>query len=160
MDLVLRTAFVYLFILLLLRVTTRRILRSATPLDLVVIFLIGGFSMPSLLNNDTSFTAAILGMSTVAGLHFGLMRLRSRWPEVGMVTEGTPLIIYENDRFDDITMRRARVTTHDVRSEMRENGLQSLDDVDKVVVEHNGGITIVKRGEPLAEGSRSDSRDP
>ena len=34
-------------------VTTRRILRSATPLDLVVIFLLGGFAMPSTRDKET-----------------------------------------------------------------------------------------------------------
>jgi uncharacterized membrane protein YcaP (DUF421 family) len=79
MDIVLRSAFMYFFILVVLRVTTRRILRSATPLDLVVIFLFGGLAMPSVLSNDTSMTAAILGMATVAGIHFSLSRMRTRW---------------------------------------------------------------------------------
>ena len=36
MGIVLRTALMYLVVLILLRITTRRIMRSATPLDMVV----------------------------------------------------------------------------------------------------------------------------
>ena len=41
MEIVLRTVLLYFVILIILRMTTRRILRSATSLDLVVIFLFG-----------------------------------------------------------------------------------------------------------------------
>lgn len=144
MDIVLRTAFMYIFILFVLRVTTRRILRSATPLDLVVIFLLGGFAMPSILSNDMSVTGAVLGMSTVAALHFLLSSLRTRWPVVGMLTEGTSVVVYADGAFDENQMTRSRITRQDIESEMREAGVRTLDDVEKIIVEHNGGITVLK----------------
>lgn len=144
MDIVLRTAFMYIFILFVLRVTTRRILRSATPLDLVVIFLLGGFAMPSILSNDMSVTGAVLGMSTVAALHFLLSSLRTRWPVVGMLTEGTSVVVYADGAFDENQMTRSRITRQDIEAEMREAGVRTLDDVEKIIVEHNGGITVLK----------------
>lgn len=148
MDIVLRTAFMYLFILIVLRVTTRRILRSATPLDLVVIFLLGGFAMPSILSNDMSMAAALLGMSTVAALHFSLSRLRMRWPVVGMLTEGTSVVIYANGAFDENQMSHSRITRQDVEAEMRETGLRTLREVERIIIEHNGKIAVV--GKPSA----------
>lgn len=143
MDIIFRTTAIYLFILIVLRVTTRRILRSATPLDLVVVFLFGGFTLPALLNQDMSLTAAALGMSTVAGLHFGLSRLRMRWPPIGSITEGTAIVIFDDGVFDDHQMRRSRITKQDVAAEMRQRGLASLDEVRRIVVEHNGAISVL-----------------
>lgn len=145
MPIVLRVVLVYFAILILLRLTTRRILRSATPLDLVVIFLFGGMAMPSVLDNDMSLTGAFLGMSTVAGLHFGLSRLRTRWPIVGMLTEGTSVVIYAGDGFDENQMLRSRLTRQDVEAQMRDSGVRDLSEVDRIIVEHNGGITIRRR---------------
>ena len=145
MDIVLRTAFLYVFILLVLRVTTRRILRSATALDLVVIFLLGGFAMPSLLAGDMSLTAAVLGMSTVVGMHFTLSRLRRRFPLVGRLTEGTSVRIYAPGGFDENQMLRSRITMQDVVAEMRQQGLVSLDAVDAIIIEHNGGISVLPK---------------
>ena len=143
MDIVLRTAFFYVFVLLVLRVTTRRILRSATPLDLVVIFLLGGFAMPSILLNDMSMTAALLGMSTVAAFHFSLSRLRTRWPVIGMLTEGTSVVIYSENGFDENQMLHSRITRQDVEAEMREAGLHSIAEVETIIIEHTGAITII-----------------
>ena len=74
MDIVLRTAFMYVFILVVLRVTTRRILRSATPLDLVVIFLLG-FAMPS--TRDFAFVA-VTGRRTLQSDATITFRMRYR----------------------------------------------------------------------------------
>ncbi len=145
MDIVLRTVLLYIFILIVMRVTTRRILRSATALDLVVIFLLGGFSVPSLLSSDNSLTGAIIGMCTVAGMHFGLSRLRMRFPLVGMITEGTSVRIYAPGGFDEHQMSRSRVTMQDVVAEMRQQGSRTLDDVDAIIVEHNGSITVLSK---------------
>ena len=145
MDIVLRTAFMYIFVLLVLRVTTRRILRSATPLDLVVIFLLGGFAMPSILSNDMSMTGAVLGMSTVAAFHFSLSRLRMRWAVVGMLTEGTSVVVFKDRAFDENQMSRSRITRQDVEAEMREAGLRSLDEVERIIIEHNGKINAIAK---------------
>ena len=129
----------------MLRVTTRRILRSATSLDLVVIFLLGGFAMPSILNGDQSLTGAVLGMSTVAGLHFALSRLRTLWPFIGQITEGTAVSIYARQGFDENQMLRARLTMQDIVAEMRQSGLSDLGEVEAIIVEHNGAITVMPR---------------
>ena len=145
MEIVLRTAFLYIFILIVMRVTTRRILRSATALDLVVIFLLGGFSVPSLLSSDMSLTGAILGMSTVAGMHFALSRLRTRFPLIGMLTEGTSVRIYAPGGFDENQMLRSRITMQDVIAEMRQQGSLALDEVQSIIIEHNGSITVLRK---------------
>lgn len=143
MGIVLRVTLVYLVVLVLLRLTTRRILRSATPLDLVVIFLFGGLAMPAVLDSDMSLTGAFLGMSTVSALHFGLSRLRMRWPIVGMLTEGTSVVLYENG-FDDNQMSRSRITRQDIEAQMRDSGIRDISQIERIVVEHNGGISIVR----------------
>ena len=152
MDIVLRTILLYVFVLLLLRVTTRRILRSATALDLVVVFLLGGFAVPSLLAGDMSLTAAVLGMSTVVGMHFTLSRLRRRFPLIGMLTEGTSVRVYAPGGFDENQMLRSRITMQDVIAEMRQQGSLALDDVEAIIIEHNGAITILSKDQAKETG--------
>ena len=84
-------------------------------------------------------------MSTVAAFHFSLSRLRTRWPIVGMLTEGTSVVIYAGNGFDENQMLHSRITRQDVEAEMREAGVRTLDAVEKIIVEHNGGITIIPK---------------
>ena len=110
MDIVLRATLMYLVVLVLLRLTTQRIMRSATPLDMVVIFFFGGMAVPPILGDDRSITGALLALCTIASLHTCLSHLKRLWPAVGMITEGNPVVIFSNGTWDDAQMRRRRVS--------------------------------------------------
>ncbi|HEV7445550.1 MAG TPA: YetF domain-containing protein [Steroidobacteraceae bacterium] len=145
MDIVLRAALMYLVVLILLRLTTQRIMRSATPLDMVVIFFFGGMAVPPILGDDRSITGAVLALCTIAGLHTLLSHLKRIWPTVGMVAEGNPVVIYSNGTLDDAKMRRRRIDPRDVMAEMRQHGITSLEDVQSAIIEHTGAITLVPK---------------
>jgi uncharacterized membrane protein YcaP (DUF421 family) len=144
MGIVLRAALMYLFILVVLRITTRRMMRSATPLDMAIVFLIGGMGIQPVLGEDRSIVGAMLAISTIAGLHIGLSYLRLLAPVVGRIAEGTAVVLYSNGAWDAAEMRRLRVQRQDVMAEMRQKGLVSLDDVQSVIIEHNGAISIIR----------------
>ena len=84
-------------------------------------------------------------MSTVAGMHFALSRLRMRFPIVGMITEGTSVQIFAPSGFDENQMARSRVTMQDVVSEMRQQGVRDLEEIDAIIIEHNGAISVLPR---------------
>jgi uncharacterized membrane protein YcaP (DUF421 family) len=69
MEIVARGSDVVLFTL---RMTTRKIIRTSTPLDMVVIFLVGGMAVQAGLGGDQSLTGVMLGISTVAGIALAL----------------------------------------------------------------------------------------
>ena len=147
MGIVLRATLLYLVVLILLRITTMRIMRSATPLDMAVIFLFGGIAVPPILGDDRSITGALLAAATLAGLHTTLTHAKRLWPTVGMITEGNPVVVFSNSTWDEAQMRRLRVDPRDVMAEMRQKGLLHLNEVQSAIVEHNGAITIVPRQE-------------
>ena len=145
MEIVFRAALMYLIVLILLRLTTQRIMRSATPLDMAVIFFFGGMAVPPILGDDRSITGAVLALCTIAGLHMALSHLKRIWPTIGMVTEGNPVVIYSNGTWDDEQMRQRRVDARDVMAEMRQQGITNLKDVQSAIVEHTGAITVVPK---------------
>ncbi|MBB2965206.1 DUF421 domain-containing protein [Methylobacterium sp. R2-1] len=147
MGIVLRATLLYLVVLLLLRITTMRIMRSATPLDMAVIFFFGGIAVPPILGDDRSITGALLAAATLAGLHTTLSHAKRLWPTIGMVTEGNPVVIFSNGEWDEAKMRSKRVDPRDVMAEVRQKGLLHLSDVQSAIVEHNGAITIVPKQE-------------
>jgi uncharacterized membrane protein YcaP (DUF421 family) len=145
MDVVLRAAAIYIVLLILLRLTTRRIMRSATPLDMAVIFLFGGLGVQPILGEDRSITSALLAAFTIASLHIGVSLAKPMFPILGSITEGTPVIVFTDGAFDKRRLRQLRVQEGDVIAEMRQNGVRTPEEVERVVVEHNGAITVLKR---------------
>ena len=145
MEIVLRVALMYLVVLFTLRMTTRKVMRTSTPLDMVVIFLVGGMAVQAALAGDQSITGVVLGISTVAAMHMLISFGKLHWPMVGMISEGTPVIIYSNGAWARDKMKRLRVQEQDVYAEMRQHGHKTIDEVETAVIEHNGGLTILPK---------------
>jgi uncharacterized membrane protein YcaP (DUF421 family) len=147
MDVIVRAVLLYLVALLLLRIATRRIIRSATAADMVIVFVFGGLMVNAVMADEHSVTAACLALATVALLRLAIERLALSWPVVGMLTEGTACPVFEKGQWDMRRLRQLRVTERDVLSEMRQKGVRRMDDVQTVVIEHNGGISVITKPE-------------
>jgi len=145
MDIILRSALLYIVVLLTLRMTTRKTMRSSTPLDMVVIFLVGGMATQAALAGDHSISGIILAILTVAGMHMLISTAKAHWPFVGFVSDGSPVVIFSNGEWARSEMRRLRVQEQDVYAEMRQNGHKSIDEVETAVIEHNGALTILPK---------------
>jgi uncharacterized membrane protein YcaP (DUF421 family) len=146
MDVILRVAFLYLVVLMTLRMTTRKTMRTSTPLDMVVIFLVGGMAVQAVLQGDQSITGVLLAIGTVSAMHMLISAAKLRWPVVGAISDGHPVVIYANGRWARAEMHRLRVQEQDVYAEMRQNGHKSIDEIETAVIEHNGALTILAKG--------------
>jgi uncharacterized membrane protein YcaP (DUF421 family) len=147
MEIVVRAFLVYLFILLLLRITTRRIIRSATAADMVLVFVFGGFGIQAVLGDQHSVSAALLALVTVSLSHLLVQGLANRSPGFARLSGGSPAIVYADGRWNHRRLRDLRVEEADVLSEMRQKGIRRMEDVETVVIEHNGGISVMPKPE-------------
>ena len=94
---------------------------------------------------DQSITGVMLGISTVAGMHLIISFGKLRWPLVGMISDGTPVVLYSNGRWARGEMKRLRVQEQDVYAEMRQNGHGRIEEVETATIEHNGALTILAK---------------
>jgi uncharacterized membrane protein YcaP (DUF421 family) len=143
MDIVLRAAFAYVFILFLMRVVGRRELSSMEPSDLILLVVMGDLIQNGVTQSDYSVTGVVLATST-----FGLLAVltsytvfRSR--RAKRIIEGEPVILVQNGEAIDRNLKGERLTLDDVMEEARAQQLDSLDQVKWAVLESNGSISII-----------------
>lgn len=145
MGIVIRAALVYLLLTLVLRVTTRRVLRSATPIDMVVIFIFGGLAIQAIMGQDRSITGALLALFTVSLVHIVVSIVMPRWEVLGMIVQGTPVTLFSEGEVDTRRIARMRIQQADLLSEVRQQGLSGFDEVDRIIVEQNGGLSVIPK---------------
>jgi uncharacterized membrane protein YcaP (DUF421 family) len=147
MDLVIRGIAVYLFLLLIFRVSGKRSLRNATTFDFVLLLIVAETTQQALVGDDASVTGAFLLIVVLVGTDV-LLSLVKRWsPRVDRLLEGPPLVILRNGVPLRRRMHIERVDEEDILSAARETrGLDKLDQIKRAVLERNGAISIVPRG--------------
>src|SRR3954453_21469130 len=96
MDIVVRAAVAFLFILLLTRAVGRRELSSLEPFDLILLVTIGDLVQQGVTQNDFSVTGVFLAVGTIGVLTVFFSYLPWRFQALRPVLEGVPVILVED----------------------------------------------------------------
>ena len=89
MDVVIRAALMYFFLLFLTRVVGRRELSSLEPFDLILLIVLGDLIQQGVTQSDYSFTGLMLAAGTIAIMQTSVSWIGYRSPrKAGLVLEG------------------------------------------------------------------------
>lgn len=147
MDLVVRAAVAFLFVYLLTRVIGRRELSSMEPFDLIMLVMIGDLVQQGVTQNDFSVTGALLVGSTIALMTVGISYTSFRFPRLRPLLDGEPVIVLEDGKPVERNLRRNRITLEELAAAARAAGIGSLDAVRWAVLETNGRISFLRKGD-------------
>jgi uncharacterized membrane protein YcaP (DUF421 family) len=146
MEPILRAAAVYIFLLLIIRISGRRTLGEMTNFDFVLLLIISEATQNAMIGEDYSVTNGALVVLTLVGLDVLLSHVK-RWSEAAeMWLDGKPTIIVEQGQPKTDLMQRARIDEDDVLMAARETqGLERMEQIKYAVLETSGGISIIPR---------------
>ena len=145
MDIVLRAAFAYVFIVFVMRVMGRRELSSLSAADLVLVVVLGDLVQNGVTQSDMSMTGVTIAISTFVLLTVASSYLSYKSARVRKVVQGEPLIIVQDGGPIERNLRSERLTLEDVMTEARGNDIAALDEIKWAVLEAGGKITFVKK---------------
>ncbi len=144
MATIIHALFGYLFLLLIVRVLSRRPGGQLTLFEFVIVFLIGGVIILSTVGKDRSVANCSTAILTVGLMHWGVSSIKSKHPRLGAMVDGTPLTLLKNGEWQLEVMRGMRIDPEDVMAAARTKGVSSIFDVSYAILERNGAISIIK----------------
>lgn len=143
MDIVIRSAVIFVFLFALARLIGRRELRDYEPFDLLLLVVIGDLIQQGVTQSDYSVTGAVLAVATLALLTVLASWLSYRFRRLRPMLDGEPIILVEGGRAVDRNLRRQRITLEEVAAEARMNQIASIEAVRWAVLETNGKISFI-----------------
>jgi len=136
---------VFFIALLLIRLSGRRSFGVRTPLDNIIVILLGAVLSRAVVG-ASPFVPVVACCFVIVLLHrlFGRLIATSKW--FGRVTEGDKILLYENEKFKREEMKRALVCEEDLMQGVRKSALtEDISKIDKVYIERNGDISAIKK---------------
>jgi uncharacterized membrane protein YcaP (DUF421 family) len=144
MDLVLRTAVVFVLILVVTRAVGRRELSSMEPFDLILLVVIGDLVQQGVTQSDYSLTGTVLVIATLTSLTVLTAWLSFRVRRLRPILEGEPIVLVANGEIVEHNLRQQRMTVEEIGTEARLAGIGSLQQVRWAVLETNGRVSFLK----------------
>jgi len=137
----------YFFLLLTVRVLSRRPGAQMTLFEFVIVFLIGGVIILATVGNDRSITNCLTAILAVGLMHRMMSWIKSLSPRIGAIVDGTPLVLLKDGEWQRGVMKGMRLDPEDVMAAGRSKGVNSVFDIKYAILERNGAISIIKKEE-------------
>lgn len=146
MEIVLRAAAIYLFLLIMFRISGRRALAEMTGFDMVLLLIISESVSQGLTGDDFSVTTAFVLVVTLVLIEQALAVLKEHSAVAARWLDDVPLIVVQDGEPHRRRMRQAHVDEQDVLEAARSaHGLENMRQVKYAVVERSGAISIVPK---------------
>lgn len=152
---IVRPLIVYLCLLVLLRLFGKRELAQLNPYDLIVLLTISNTVQNAIIGNDNSVTGGIIGAVTLMVGNYVMVRFLYRHERIDRVVEGDKTVLIENGRVQKDRLDSELVTLAELEAAAHRQGFESLDEVDRAVLEPGGTLAFLGR-KPSSDTLRQD----
>src|SRR5664279_6272127 len=109
-EFVLRGAIVYVFLLVILRVTGKRNTGQLAPFDLVLLLVLSNAVQNSMNGGDNSLVGGLISAATLVALNFAVGSLTHRSKRLEALIEGRPQLLVHNGQLFEDVLRSAKLT--------------------------------------------------
>jgi uncharacterized membrane protein YcaP (DUF421 family) len=140
---VLRPILVYVVLLVIFRLASKRELAQATLFDFLIILLISNVVQNAMIGADNSILGAVAGALVLVLLSGLLNRLTANNKRRRVFLEGKPSLLIRKGALIEEAMRHNAVSRNDLFMAIRKQGLCRLSQVGYAILELDGSISII-----------------
>lgn len=159
-EIILRGTVIYWFIFLLFRLVLRRDVGAIAIADVMLLVLIADAASNGMSGDYDSITDGCLLIATLAGWNYLLDFLSFHFLSIRRLVQPPPLALIENGKMLRKAMRQELITTEELKSRLREQGIEDLSEVKIAHLEEDGEISVLRYDgkEPEKPSGKSKSK--
>ena len=144
LTIIIKTIFLYFLIILAYRIMGKKEVGQLSIIDLIVSVLIAELAAISIEQYNSSILVSVIPMAclVIVEVLFSYISLKSqKWRKL---IDGSPIVIIKNGKLNFEAMKKLRYSLDDLISQLREQGIKSIEEVNYAVLENNGKLSIFK----------------
>jgi uncharacterized membrane protein YcaP (DUF421 family) len=140
-----RAIAIFLITLILIRISGRRSFGVKTPLDNIIVILLGALLSRAIVG-ASPFIPVVVASFTLVIIHRLLAWIISHTKKVKKVIDGEKILLFKEGKFIDKNLKKALVHEEDVMSGVRTLALtDDLTMIDRIFMESSGKFSIIKK---------------
>lgn len=147
LDIVVRTATVYLVLLVLLRITGKRQVGQLTPFDLLLLLLLANAVQNAMTGPDTSVPGGLIAAGTLFMVNMVVAWVTRRNRGAASLVEGTATLLIRHGQMLQQNLEREGITEEDLLRALREHGVEQVNLVRAAILEVDGTISVLREDE-------------
>ena len=141
-TLIFKTIFMYFFIIFVYRLMGKKEVGQLSIVDLIVSILIAELIALSIGTSEKSILISVVPILVLVGVQMLISYVTLKNDKIRNIIDGRPTIIIKNGKLNFTEMSKLRYSLDDLLTQLRLQGVKSIDKVKYAVLENNGNLSI------------------
>jgi uncharacterized membrane protein YcaP (DUF421 family) len=140
-----RTVIIYFFLTIIMRTMGKRQLGELDVGELVITFILSEIATTPITNPERSMFEAIIPIITLTSLEILISALILKSPVFKSLLSSKPAVLVARGKIDFKMMKKVRISLEELVSQVRQNGIYDLNEVDYAILEENGKMSVIPK---------------
>ncbi len=140
---IVRCLIIYIIALIIMRIMGKRQIAQMQPFELVITLIIADLATIPMADVSIPLVNGIVPLIVLAILHFIITFISCKWLRSREFFNGRPIVLVDENGIVEDSLKKLNVNINDIVEACRYAGYLSLSDVQYVIMETNGNISII-----------------
>ncbi|MFW5706162.1 MAG: DUF421 domain-containing protein [Bacteroidota bacterium] len=143
---ILTAAGIYAAVIIFTRLSDKRSFSTMSSFDFTMTVAVGSLIATTVLSSSVTLVQGVIGLGALFVLQISVAYLRLN-TSFQQIVDNSPLLLMRNGKILRENLKRARLTDGDLRSKLLAAGVLRLSEVEAVVFETTGDLSIMKKSD-------------
>lgn len=134
----------YIVLVIQLRISGKRTLSKMNSFDFIVTIALGSTLATVLLSKDVALLDGAVAFALLIFLQYAITWASVRSKKLSALVKATPVLLFYQGAFLWDTMKAERITKDEILAAMRNQGINSVEEVGAVILETEGSLSIIR----------------
>jgi len=155
LTILIRTVLIYILLHAMLRLMGKRQLGELQVSEFIVSIMLSEIAVTPILSRTTPVLHSVIPIFVLLSAEVILSHLLMKCNFLKRIFYGSPAILVHNGIIDQAEMRKHRIELDELLSELRQKGFPHIDEVNYVILEENGKMSVFPKAQnsPLTPDS-------
>lgn len=145
LNIIFKTTILYLFIILVYRIMGKKEVGQLGIVDLIVSILIAELAAICIEQDDSSIFISIVPIIVLVLLQIILNFIGLKSDKFRKLVDGNPTVIIKEGKIKFKEMSKIRYSLDDLITQLREQGVKSIEEVDYAILENDGKLSVFQK---------------
>lgn len=148
----------YFVLFLFIRISGKRTLAKLTAFDFVVTITLGS-TLSSMILVKVTLAEGAVALAIIIVLQYVLAWSAMKSKTVEKIINSSPTMVFYRGKFLEDAMEKEVLTREEIYAEIRKYRMLDVDQVEAVVMELNGELTVIKKSDGTSHTSLKDIKN-
>ena len=141
LSIILRTIFMYFFIILVYRIMGKKEVGQLSIVDLIVSILIAEL-VAIAIEGKSNILIAVVPISILVVIQILISYISLKSVKMRYLIDGRPTVIIKNGKLNFTEMAKIRYSLDDLITQLRLQGIKSIEKIKYAILENNGNLSV------------------